>query len=856
MPPYRAEDLNTLYQKARGEARRGNFARALQSVETAVQLISEQTPTELPTSIDPAEILALRDALVARQQAEVALWSAAVRLTSSDVPVNEVLSGVNLQMVEHPDVSVDDLNQLMGDLIQVGKVEAVHQELSDPETFNDGVRHNQNLGQVGLAITTALPGFLKDSDALLASKLKTRLIAQLERHDQVYDDLASKLVQQIEMAIKFVEPDIDPTGLLNAYWQLSWCLASGLISEPSIVEEAQATLAKTRFSLSILAKRAAQVFENIRADTDLVYVNRVLDTLWKLNAGLVSTSRSGEADLFMVEMPQLPYGAEMPSNTLKFDDWALEAWSGIVTSWSMRANEGSFLEGTGSYFVGDLEGVGQFARGFLDDLEQLQGSIWPALELPPWQEDSSLGQLEEEASLQLNISSILLESGRLWREEDAIEVLIYLDEQRVQAELIKGLDSYTVWMLETPRDDLRNKYADLSSILVSGVYGQIGDILADQPMSAGQLRDEILIRTPTVDSGEILFEAIYSAAESLADGAMKSGRLEEATLVWGCVYEATQPWSSGQVKIEVHARPGEEVSLLWRKLHRIARRARFKLVLKKRKRGIAASLAILVLLLVVLIGAFQFFGSPGEEDSRGSGLVIPVGIQEITVSQTRLTATDKSSEVFVQETSSARVVTNTEQVGAQMTATEGGLVLQKKRSTAQAVATATAYQGTAIAQTSTATQEALEAEATAEALLCSDASAYALDISTDLVFDPPLGTEYVIGTELFTPKITWEITNMGVCSWKTLDVRSNSEESEVKFSLWREEDKISEITAEDPIDPDQGIKIIMELELLNGSDLDKSWVLVINGLALEEQPRLELNQEEWIIIITPPSSRP
>jgi hypothetical protein len=856
--------LVKLDQDARLQAQNKKFARALSTIEKANQLLSEQFPTQFLSTIDQDEVLLLKEALVTRQQAEVALWSAAVRLTSSDITFSQVLSEVDLDLPDHADVPVDDLVILLDDLNQVAKVEAVSLELSDAQYFVNGVHHSQNLTQVKLAIEDDLPAFLKEADAALTRKLRERMIGQLELFDRVYDDVALKLAQQIENQIQFIETDIDPTPLLSDYWRLCWCAESGLIKDPSLVSDVNEMLAKTRHSPSILAIRAAQIFENVRTDADLAYVNRILSAIGKLNEGLVKIPQVGENHQPLLNLPPLPDGAQFPEIAPRYDLGVLERWSRILGSWQNRVDEMPALEQTDIFEVGGIETVAEYVQGIIDDLKELKNIIWPEMDLPQWKEDSNPGRLEDEALLLLSFISVLQEAGRMWREEQAIDILVYLDELIVQAGHLDRLDEYTLWLLASPRHYLRSKFNEVYPIVVDGVHSQVRDLLDNPSRSTQQLQNEILIKPQSVESGEVLYKAIFSITDQLVGRELQSDQREEGTSLWRIIYEATRPWAGGRVKVEGYPELPGEVELLWQKLHRVARKARFKLAAMNRKREIAASCAILILLVVIMIGANVLFSQPSDGENQGGAVVLAPATEENTVTPaneareaelTASAATDLARESIAQETAVARAGTGTAQAFVNQTTTQQAAISDLEKSTAQAIASTTAFQGTALAQASTATQSALASIATAEAIRCGNVTGYALELSSALDFDPPVGTEYIIDTETISPTVAWEVTNVGECKWERLEVRPASGEQEVRYALWRE-GEVTEVTPEDPLQNDETIQVILNFDVFESSNIDGEWVLVVNGLDLLEQPHLELDVEDWIILITPPSSRP
>lgn len=96
------------------------------------------------------------------------------------------------------------------------------------------------------------------------------------------------------------------------YWQVSWCLMSGVISDPSTVITAQDALRKTQRGLHILALRAAETFEGMQEIDHLSYLQNILEALRKLNQGLVHFPETTDGDQRLIQLPPLPGDAIIP----------------------------------------------------------------------------------------------------------------------------------------------------------------------------------------------------------------------------------------------------------------------------------------------------------------------------------------------------------------------------------------------------------------------------------------------------------------------------------------------------------------------------------------------------------------
>jgi hypothetical protein len=157
--------LENLYISARQFARDRDFAMANLTVETALTLFQHEIRPYIEPTFSEDDLHQLKDTLTIREQAEVALWTAAVRLTDPEIQFREVVPEISVLILNHPDVPVDDLNALIGDLYQSEKVEALYMQSLNLVNFTENINTLRDVEEIHFSILDELPEFLKQADA-------------------------------------------------------------------------------------------------------------------------------------------------------------------------------------------------------------------------------------------------------------------------------------------------------------------------------------------------------------------------------------------------------------------------------------------------------------------------------------------------------------------------------------------------------------------------------------------------------------------------------------------------------------------------------------------------------------------
>jgi hypothetical protein len=223
-----------------------------------------------------------------------------------------------------------------------------------------------------------------------------------------------------------------------------------------------------------------------------------------------------------------------------------------------------------------------------------------------------------------------------------------------------------------------------------------------------------------------------------------------------------------------------------------------------------------------------------------------------------------STDTFIQsgvlETSTPEPnLTTSAQLYTELTATQLAFESISKTGTqvGEAIKSTALAESLLLEATAQAVDATFQMEATATALMhqCLEAENYSFEVSSGLNLEPPSGTDYITGTIPIQPMVFWELTNISECQWEQILVKPVSGDYEVDVSLWRGSQEVDELR-KSPVSTGESIIISLIFNIFEASNVRGEWFLMINGLELTGEPHLILEVEQWINLITPPSSRP
>ncbi len=174
-------------------------------------------------------------------------------------------------------------------------------------------------------------------------------------------------------------------------------------------------------------------------------------------------------------------------------------------------------------------------------------------------------------------------------------------------------------------------------------------------------------------------------------------------------------------------------------------------------------------------------------------------------------------------------------------------------STSQA-ATVTALAGDFQAQSTAqaATIIALTAEVTPTPAFCQDINSLQYDIVSGPELIPPAGTTYV-ATPPNTLQASWKIKNTSSCSWRKLLLWSLAD-GRILIPIIQKGKLLIDPLALDQsggVAPGDTVEVIVEIDPVTATDINREIVLMINDLSLMEREKLQLQVLNWILRVTP-----
>jgi hypothetical protein len=487
------------------------------------------------------------------------------------------------------------------------------------------------------------------------------------------------------------------------------------------------------------------------------------------------------------------------------------------------------------------------------DINVLKDDIWTGLNLSPWSNKTSLGILNEEIQHLYQLIKILSDKDSKSKTITPLEALVCLDKNIKCSGLLEKINAQSSWLIETYRSSLLINMKEQYKIAERAVNYQISKLLKEGPTAQNNIRKEILNQNQNAVTAGYLFGEIYAATDQLAQVYVHSGDMVGALSIWDTIIGATSPWKNlGDLeKRGIHKNPG--VDEIWQELYRKTLRRRLTLLISSRKREIIISFSGILLAIILWISLQTLF-----QDTKEEPAIAAVAIEDDALSGA--VSTDPVTQISVRDTRTSEPdITNTAQLFNNPTATQQ--VIDSTSSTETAIAEAIKTTALADSQSLEATAQAvdatlqMEATATAEMLQCLEADTYSLEVSSELDLEPPSGTDYITGTTPIQPMVFWELTNLSPCQWELISVKTLTGDYEVAVSIWRGSQEVEDLR-KSPVGTGESILISLIFDILDATDVRGEWILMINDLELTDEPHLQLDVEQWINLITPPSSRP
>jgi hypothetical protein len=778
---------------------------------------------------------------------------AIVKIVGQSSSISEALSGIELELPDHPDVGVDDLRATLSDLEKAARIEGTFDEISDQDIYQLDYQDLKRRSRVHFSTLENPAGFLSRSDPQIVRELQSILNQLRERTTNAPKHVVQQLVSELEWPEATVPQDI--TTLLKPYWHLVGLLERGVLESPDLERTAREALAAARRKPQGMLLRTAELFENTQNEGVLNELLRMLNAIRLLNQGLARYPRAGDTNQGQSDMPPLPEGVELPASEPQLSDDALGRWEEIANAWLGRPHEGMPPpdDTQDKEDAASLVWLEHSVQEYLHEVYVLRHDVWPALDLPSWGKNSLPGKIKSDCELFLQLTATLRVVEEQMTSRSAVESVRSWKRTLIDPGLIDLLGEPVIWLLKPHRSTLRQRVQTVQGKVESHLEDEIGQILDGRPPSADQLREVLAVGLPR-ELAVVVRQSIEEQASSLAREARSRGDYEAALAVWGAVRQVTRPWADQQAEA---TSMDEDTGDLWRDLHRRATWGYRKALLFARpRRAIAGGVALIAVLVVLgfagkaLLGWVRDSGWPAIAVANTSTSTAVASQTPIPTSTQDLRGLTETAAIF------AAAGTSTQQAADDQAATGTAAAQITATALEEAVlgqtATAQVLQATEIAENATATAVADPAyQATAAALRClSDPSAYSLEIIEGPELKPGLGSLYVPGDPVFSATASWTVRNTGECDWEQLVVEPYQDAREVNYFFWGESEEV-EITPENPLQVGQSVKILLTFPILQARDIDEAWSLITNGLQIQNPPHLVLEVDDWIIVVSP-----
>jgi hypothetical protein len=841
---------NRQAQIAHQQARQGEFALALQTIQDALHFLPLRLVKRMKAQVDREGMAALREALVARQECEAALWRGFVRLVGEEASFQEVDADLDSKLIDHPDVAIGDIRTVLADLRKAAGIEAALDTLSAPEGAPVDRSRLERLSQTQFSMLNQIPDFLLKADPRLSHQVQTRFARLLADIDQGPKESLKNLVAS------FDRPDITHPNqipdLVERYWQLTWYMDNGQITEPEMVDAAQGALEWTQQRPHIMLLHAAGLFENLSGSVRLQELMVTLDAVRSLIQGLSVNPLGGRGRR----------GSAYPVALV--DASALEEWFQIVSNWMKSYHQWS--QNTKSHANVDVQASIQAASTHIEtirgDLHNIKEELWPRLELPAWREDSPISRIEAESNLFVVLAEVFQQIEAERRSRNPIEACIYLDERLEQTGLVENLKSPTLWFWEPLQGRLLKAADSLVKSIQADIHEFLGKLLESSQEPMKSLEQKVFLRPVPEMFVPTIRRSVETHAQRLSQYRNPKLSKAEWSSRWDNVIYAVRTWAGEAGESSQPALTALNLDKLRRDLgEKIDWQGGLDWIMSRRRQvGIALGLTIFLV-------AFIFGGSAllrrsslspdrsssasSTRDSQPAGNQALLGESPSPSAPATLTPTEDThfktataqAEAASEATQAADRQLAATQTAEQAASTAAQAFTLGQTATAGALETAST---SAAAATATAQADPI-LQATSQALRClNDPSIHSLQVSEEPSLNPNPGTPYIYGSPAFPVYASWYVTNASPCEWDQLAVAAPPGGEEPRYTFWDEVGQV-EVSPEAPLRPGQSLKVVLSFKPLDAQNIDQQWALVANGLTLEGQPHLKLNIQGWII---------
>jgi hypothetical protein len=146
------------------------------------------------------------------------------------------------------------------------------------------------------------------------------------------------------------------------------------------------------------------------------------------------------------------------------------------------------------------------------------------------------------------------------------------------------------------------------------------------------------------------------------------------------------------------------------------------------------------------------------------------------------------------------------------------------------------------------TETALNLENTPIVVSCEDFTGFPIEIVSGPELSPRPGYVYIEGLPEPIIQASWTIKNIGNCAWNQINLTDSVTGEVIVPILYKDGSKLDLFTTENSLQSGDEVSLVLSFLPKNALNVDRDWIIQVNGISLFDQPHIVLKVQDWVIL--------